>query len=159
MEKCVEEMQGVDLNRNYAYKFAHDNRGSSNNICAEDYRGPYAFSEPETQAMRDYLDKLPNVKIALNFHAWGPLFITPYNWDARKTNPGLTKKAAMFYRYVFEKAGVPHGYTLGNGAQTIHYTANGEASDWMLHEKGIYAMSPELGIESRYAETFFINNK
>ena len=109
--------------------------------------------------MREFLEKFPNVKIALNFHAWGPLFITPYNWDARRTNPGMTKKAEAFYRYVFEKAGVPHGYTLGNGAQTIHYTANGEASDWMLHERGIYAMSPELGIDSRYAETFFINNK
>ena len=48
---------------------------------------------------------------------------------------------------------------MGNGAKTIGYTANGEASDWMLHELGIYAASPELGIDMREAEDFFIRSK
>jgi hypothetical protein len=30
---------GVDLNRNYEYKFGFDNEGSSDNPCQEDYRG------------------------------------------------------------------------------------------------------------------------
>ena len=30
---------GVDLNRNYAYKFGADNLGSSPLVCDEDYRG------------------------------------------------------------------------------------------------------------------------
>lgn len=42
---------GVDLNRNYDFKFALDERGSSGDPCQEDYRGEYAFSEPETQAI------------------------------------------------------------------------------------------------------------
>jgi len=33
----------------------------------------------------------------------------------------------------------------GNGFDTVKYTANGEASDWMLGEKNIIAFSPELG--------------
>ena len=40
---------GVDLNRNYGYKWGYDNSGSSNYTGDETYRGPYAFSEPETQ--------------------------------------------------------------------------------------------------------------
>lgn len=49
------------------------------------------------------------------------------------------------------------GYIQGNGATTIGYTANGEASDWMLHELGIYALSPEIGHnETKKAKTFFI---
>jgi len=48
---------GVDLNRNYSYKFAFDNEGSSNNPCQEDYRGPYPFSEPETQAIKNFVEK------------------------------------------------------------------------------------------------------
>lgn len=44
------------------------------------------------------------------------------------------------------------GYITGNGASTIAYTANGEASDWMLHELGIYALSPELGLKSARKE-------
>jgi hypothetical protein len=42
--------------------------------------------------------------------------------------------------------------------QTIGYTANGEASDWMLHEHGIYAMSPELGTDDERSEHFYISD-
>ena len=51
------------------------------------------------------------------------------------------------------------GYTIGNGATTIGYTANGEASDWMLGERGVYALSPELGTHSHKSETFFIRSE
>jgi murein tripeptide amidase MpaA len=37
---------GVDLNRNYDYKFRGE--GSSNDPCAVETHGPYPFSEPET---------------------------------------------------------------------------------------------------------------
>ena len=53
---------------------------------------------------------------------------------------------------------MPSAYTFGNGATTIGYTANGEASDWMLQERGIYAMSPEIGIEDSRSNTFFIKD-
>ena len=40
---------GVDLNRNFGYMFdVKGSKGSSTNPCAEDYRGEYEFSEPET---------------------------------------------------------------------------------------------------------------
>lgn len=45
---CDPDLQGVDLSRNYGYKFAYDDDGSSPDVCADDYRGPKAFSEPET---------------------------------------------------------------------------------------------------------------
>ncbi len=49
MENCDDEYKGVDLNRNYPFKFGYDNEGSSGsyNMCQEDYRGPKAASEPE----------------------------------------------------------------------------------------------------------------
>lgn len=109
--------------------------------------------------MRDFLIEHPNVKIALNFHAWGPLFITPYNWDGRAQNFEVSQEAKMFYDEVFKHAGVPNGYIEGNGHQTIGYTANGEASDWMLHELGIFALSPELGINNSKTDDFFIRDK
>ena len=40
----------------------------------------------------------------------------------------------------------------------VGYTANGEASDWMLHERGIYALSPQLGMDDRATEHFFIKD-
>jgi len=50
-----EESKGVDLNRNYDMFFAVDETSSSGKPCAEDYRGPYPFSEPETRAIRDFV--------------------------------------------------------------------------------------------------------
>ena len=47
---------GVDLNRNYDYKFALDDIGSSSRQCDEDYRGAHAFSEPETQAVKYFVE-------------------------------------------------------------------------------------------------------
>ena len=40
--------KGVDLNRNFGYMFGLDNFGSNDDPCKDDYRGSYAFSEPET---------------------------------------------------------------------------------------------------------------
>ena len=44
---------GIDLNRNFGYKWGFDNQGSTNNPWDETYRGPSAFSEPEAQAARN----------------------------------------------------------------------------------------------------------
>ena len=79
------ESVGVDLNRNYGYKWGVDNTGSSNRECEEDYHGPAPFSEPETQAVRDFVEGHPQLKIAINFHAWGNLFITPFNYSSDKS--------------------------------------------------------------------------
>ena len=45
---CSNISTGIDLNRNYDFDFGQSSRGSSNYPCAEDYRGPFAFSELET---------------------------------------------------------------------------------------------------------------
>lgn len=60
--------EGVDLNRNYGYKFGIDDFGSSNDKCAEDYRGESAFSEPETKAIKEFLESTPLIKMNLNLH-------------------------------------------------------------------------------------------
>ena len=51
---------------------------------------------------------------------------------------------------------LPKGNKLGNGSMTVNYEANGEASDWMLGDRGIIAMSPELGIADKCSNQFFI---
>ena len=65
----------MDLNRNYGYLW-----GSEDTPCAEGYPGPHAFSEPETKAMRSMLYKYQNtIKFVYNFHAFGPMYVWPYN--------------------------------------------------------------------------------
>jgi hypothetical protein len=43
--------------------------------------------------------------------------------------------------------------------KAIGYTANGEASDWMLGEKGIISLSPELGNDNKDASERFYPEK
>lgn len=52
---CPEALPGVDLNRNYSAYWGFDNLGSSANPCAVTYRGPFAASEPETDAVEAYI--------------------------------------------------------------------------------------------------------
>jgi murein tripeptide amidase MpaA len=47
---------GVDLNRNYPYEWGCD-YGSSGDPGSETYRGPSAGSEPETQAMMQFINE------------------------------------------------------------------------------------------------------
>lgn len=47
---------------------------------------------------------------------------------------------------------------MGNGRITVKYPANGEASDYMLKEHGIYAVSPELGTSDPFSNYFYMNN-
>ena len=47
--------RGVDLNRNFEKKFG---TASSKNPCKEDFRGPEAFSEPETFTLASYIEDL-----------------------------------------------------------------------------------------------------
>jgi hypothetical protein len=79
---CHPSQIGVDLNRNYPFMFAADDEGSSNDPCSLLYRGPEAFSEPETRHIRDFLLAWTNIKIAVNLHAYGNLFIVPFNFDS-----------------------------------------------------------------------------
>ena len=111
--------------------------------------------------MRDFYEKLPNVKIALDFHSPGPELVIPNAWDPRESNPTLPRKAKMFYNFLFENAGAPEEYKFGSAIQTINQTANGTAIDWLSHERGIYSIAPELGYGERELNKneFFIEDK
>ena len=51
------------------------------------------------------------------------------------------------------------GVKYGTALHTIQYTATGEASDWMLNKRDIFAFSPELGFNQHGAFTFYPNIK
>ena len=68
---------GTDANRNYGYKYGTG--GSSSSPCADTYKGPHAWSEPETKAMRDYiLPKKDRFKIYVAVHSYSQLWLYPW---------------------------------------------------------------------------------
>jgi hypothetical protein len=98
-----------------------DEESSSGNPCAEDYRGPHAFSEPETRAIRDFVsENQKTLKFAVNFHTYGNLLIIPFNGTG-KDNFILKKKryrkALKFYRKLYKaKKTRPYKNVMGTGS-------------------------------------------
>lgn len=72
---------GVDLNRNYAYKWS--NMGASGNFESDIYQGADEFSEPETQAIKNLTDNIP-VFGAITFHTYGNMIIHSWNYGYEK---------------------------------------------------------------------------
>uniref|UniRef100_A0A0M3HR29 ShKT domain-containing protein n=1 Tax=Ascaris lumbricoides TaxID=6252 RepID=A0A0M3HR29_ASCLU len=83
-EKCYTKdgkkrcCKGVDLNRNFAFRFAEV--GSSSSPCSEIHHGENAFSEPESRAVRDAVLSLSNrLDAFITLHTYSQLWIYPYS--------------------------------------------------------------------------------
>lgn len=136
------QVKGVDLNRNYGYFWGFDNTGSSPNENNQTFRGESAFSEVETQAVRE-LCLEHDFKLALNYHAFGNLLIHPWGYNDLPTEEDSIFKA-------FGNAmNIENDFVMGTGTETVGYIVNGDADDWMYGEQTekskIYSYTPEVG--------------
>ena len=150
---------GVDLNRNYDFKWGLDNEGSSGNPCAEDYRGTEPFSETETQTIRNLVNARPNIVTGVNMHTYGNAWIYPFNFVSDAQNVELRKVKPKFYRFfnnfVTEMRQKNLRADFGNSMGTINYTTNGEAGDWLIGEKNIMNLDVELGDLDHNSDKFY----
>jgi len=71
---------GVDLNRNFPIGFIKSTSTTSNI-----YGGPEPFSEPETCALRDFVENHPNICIALDYHSQGNVFFPAHDFRHEDT--------------------------------------------------------------------------
>lgn len=134
---------GVDLNRNYGYKWGYDNSGSSPTTNNETYRGTGPFSEPETQAIKSFCEQ-HKFQLALNYHTYGNLLIYPWGYSSQEK----TIDDTVFYNFgkLFTKE---NNYKYGNSIETVSYDVNGGSDDWMYGEistkNKIFSFTPEVG--------------
>jgi len=131
---------GIDLNRNYAYEWGPQWPGSSGVTDDETYRGPTAFSEPETRAIRDLLIANPP-GMSLSAHTFGDLWLYPWGYD-----DVVTPDDAQF-QYYGQQASATNGFTYGPPPQVL-YVANGVSVDWAYGQLGVFAFSPEIGSDA-----------
>lgn len=123
MRKTADDGFGVDLNRNYDYKWG--GQGASADPESETYRGPNAFSEPETQAIRDFVVSHPNLNVLLSFHTFSELILYP--WGYRKAGLDNNKDKAAFVAMANKMAGW-NNYTPEQSSEL--YIACGDTVDW-----------------------------
>ncbi|MEP0861962.1 MAG: T9SS type A sorting domain-containing protein [Ignavibacterium sp.] len=132
---------GVDLNRNFGYMWGINNSGSSGTPSSDTYRGTAPFSEPETQAIRDFTNS-KTFKTTLNYHTYSNLLLYPWGYVNTPTPDN-----DIFVEYSTDMVAY-NGYENGQ-PPVILYDVNGSSDDWMYGEQTtkpkIFAMTPEVG--------------
>jgi hypothetical protein len=118
---------GVDLNRNFGYRWGYDESGSSGSPSSEVYRGAEPFSEPEISAVRQFVNSR-NFRTAVNLHAYGNLEIFAWGYDALH-NEDYDELLALG-----RMRRSNNGYVSGTTWEVL-YEVNGGANDWMYGEQ------------------------
>lgn len=139
--------RGVDLNRNYEYEWGCCG-GSSGSECSEIYRGPSPASEPETQAVQDYVRQIfpeqwnpvpPDdaTGIFLDVHSYGRLVLWAWGYTPDPA-PNWRGTEALGRRMAFL-----------NGHQAFQafffYPTDGTTDDFVYGELGVAAFTFEVG--------------
>jgi hypothetical protein len=144
--------RGADLNRNFDIMWGQVDGGSSGNPCEETYRGESAASEPETQAIQDYLKSIftdhngsnPNngapedaEGLYLDIHSYSELVLWPWGY-ANQSAPNSTALQTLGRKFAYFNDYDPK--------QAVGlYPADGTAMDYSYAELGIASFLFELG--------------
>lgn len=148
MSKNADGSRGVDLNRNYAWGWGGG--GASADPGDDTYRGPAAFSEPESQSVRDFVNARPNLKVLLSYHTFSELILYPWGGSNDQIPDAPARNA--FVTMAGEMAKMT-GYTPEQSSDL--YIATGDTCDWAWGEKGIFAFTFELTPKSMWDGGFY----
>jgi PKD repeat protein len=155
--------RGADLNRNFAFKWGCCG-GSSGYPCDDTYRGPTAGSEPETQAVQNYMTAIfPDQRgpgdtdpapadatgIYLDLHSYSELVLWPWGWTSTNAPnfaqlQTLGRKMAYFNDYSPQKS-----YSL--------YPTDGTTDDHSYGLLGVASYCIEMGTSFFQSCTTFEN--
>lgn len=143
---------GVDLNRNWGIDWA--NCAGATTSCGsgtqtnDTYWGTAPFSEPETNALRNFILS-HNVSLAIDQHCYGPYYSLPFGRPTLHTMSAIDQK---FYSYTAALMGKYNCHRAGNSPQTVGYEVAGGMKDWMLlgdigvgNKSKIYGLTGEAG--------------
>ncbi len=138
---------GIDLNRNYSYMWGYDNIGSSPDPCDDTYRGSGPFSEPESQAIRDFVTG-KNMQTYFNMHAYGNDILYPWGYINQACPDEET------YVDFCSDMVQGNGFVYGTGGYILGYNSNGAARDWLYGEQTtknkIFGYTEEIGTGDDY---------
>lgn len=83
--------KGVDINRNFDFLWSSGIKTSTDPCNASQlYKGPSAFSEPETRNVRKLLDDFPHIVGMIDVHSYSEFIMYPWGDDENQTsNPSM----------------------------------------------------------------------
>ncbi|XP_046736215.1 carboxypeptidase B-like [Diprion similis] len=127
--------RGIDGNRNFGHYWMEI--GASQNPCDDTYAGPEAFSEVETQVLRDFvLANADTIKLYLSYHSYGNYFLYP--WGYTTDLPDNDQELRDLAQAADDAQATVRGtrYTIGSIATALYYAAGG-SSDWVKAGGGV----------------------
>jgi len=142
--------RGVDLNRNFGYRW--NTGGSSSNPSSDTYHGTGPFSEPETDNVQKFVSTLPNFAGFVDVHAYGQYWLYPwgYTTSTRPADDVAMRSCAIACVNAIKGQPEAKTYTYGNSAILL-YVASGGADDWGYGAAGgVYSYTLELRDTGRY---------
>ncbi len=129
---------GVDLNRNFSIGYKKSKNTSSNV-----YSGPYPFSEPETKAIKDFVDRHDNITIALDYHSQGNVFFPAhkFNHEMELEGTDLNTLCANMNYHIHKVTGRKYGINRGKPPTKL---ISGSGREY-YYSKGIISAVVEVG--------------
>ncbi len=143
---------GTDLNRNYGYKWGCCG-GSSGFPSSDTYRGPSAFSAPETQHIRDFInsrvvDGIQQIKTAITFHSYAKLVLWPYGYTYTDVPSDMTQDDHDVFVAMGQVMAQSNGYTAQQASDL--YITDGTTDDWAYGTHKIFMYTFEMGSNTFY---------
>lgn len=139
---------GVDLNRNYGYGWGGG--GASSSPSSEVYRGPSAFSEPESQAVKRFVEARTNLTTLLSFHTFSELILYPWgHQDGRIAD----QRDYDVHRTMAETMARWNGYRPMQSSEL--YIASGDTTDWSYGQLGLISFTFELDPKDMFSGGFY----
>jgi carboxypeptidase T len=137
---------GTDLNRNWSFNWGCCG-GSSGTFSSETYRGASAFSAPETQVVRNFVDSrklggVQQIRTNIDFHTYSELVLWPYGYTTANTAPGLTADDELTFRTLGNTMAGTNGYTPEQSSDL--YITDGSIDDWLWGVHKIFSYTFEM---------------
>ncbi|MDR7279735.1 hypothetical protein J2S41_006513 [Catenuloplanes atrovinosus] len=137
---------GTDLNRNWSYNWGCCG-GSSGTPSSLTYRGPSAFSAPETRALRDFVNSrvvggVQQIKTNIDWHTYSELVLWPYGYTTANTATGMNADQYNTFATLGTQLANLNGYTPQQSSDL--YITDGDSIDWMWGTHKIFAYTFEM---------------
>ncbi|HAV77562.1 MAG TPA: zinc carboxypeptidase [Anaerolineae bacterium] len=137
---------GTDLNRNWGYRWGCCG-GSSGSTSSETYRGPSAFSAPETQVIRNFVNSRvvngkQQITVAIDFHTYSELILWPFGYTTTDVPADLTLDDWNTMVTMGQAMAATNGYTPEQSSDL--YITDGTIVDWLYGQHGILNYTFEM---------------
>ncbi|HEX9992649.1 MAG TPA: M14 family zinc carboxypeptidase [Acidimicrobiales bacterium] len=144
---------GTDLNRNYGYRWGCCG-GSSAQPGSETFRGPSAFSAPETAAYRDFVDGrvvdgVQQLRTNISFHTYGELVLWPYGYTFADVPSDMEPDDHATFVAMARAMAATTCRATGGGCYTAEqasdlYITDGTSDDWLYGAHRVFTITTEM---------------